>query len=272
MRLYIMSDLEGVAGVINGADYLYPTGRYYDLARRLLTAEVNAAIEGFAEAGFGEFLVADGHGAGAINIELLDARARLARGWAPGAYPFGLDASFDAIAWVGQHAKAGTPCSHLTHTGWWNVKDQQLNGISIGEFGEMAFCAGELGVPVIFGSGEKAFGEEVKALTPWAHTVAVLEGINPEKGDDLDGEAYEKFHEAAVHLTPAKSRELIRAAALEAGRHFAASPGDFKPLTLDPPYELVVYTRAYKGAPAGETRTSDDKSIIRMFQRQVLGK
>ena len=54
-RLFIMTDLEGVAGVISGKDYLYPTGRYYETARRLLTEEVNAAIAGFAAAGFDDF-------------------------------------------------------------------------------------------------------------------------------------------------------------------------------------------------------------------------
>lgn len=44
-----MTDLEGVAGVINGSDWLCPTGRYYEVARRLLTQEVNAAIRAFAK-------------------------------------------------------------------------------------------------------------------------------------------------------------------------------------------------------------------------------
>jgi D-aminopeptidase len=33
MKLFIMTELEGVAGVINGSDWLYPTGRYYETAR-----------------------------------------------------------------------------------------------------------------------------------------------------------------------------------------------------------------------------------------------
>src|SRR5687768_6227594 len=123
LNLFVMTDLEGVAGVINGRDYLGPSGRYYETARRLLTLEVNAAIEGFAVTGFEGFLVVDGHGEGAINIELLDSRARLARGIPTGSTaphgPWGLNDSFDAMAVVGQHAKAGTPLSHLTHTGWW---------------------------------------------------------------------------------------------------------------------------------------------------------
>lgn len=272
MRLFIMTDLEGVAGVTNGPDYLYPTGRYYDLAKRLLTDEVNAAIAGFAEAGFDDFLVADGHGAGGISASHLDERARYARGWAPGAYPFNLDESFDAIVWVGQHAKSGTPYSHLTHSDWWTVLDISLNGISVGEFGLLAFCAGELGVPVIFGSGETAFCKEVTSLTPWAHTVSVLEGVHPETGDDLSGEAYERFHEAAIHLAPAKANAVIREGALKAGKAFVASPSDFKVLQLDAPYELVQKMRPRKDKPADESRVTHETSIISLIQRHILGK
>ena len=66
-----MTDLEGVAGVINFDDYCTPKGRYYEVARELLTKEVNAAIERLLEAGADEFLVVDGHGYGGINPLLL---------------------------------------------------------------------------------------------------------------------------------------------------------------------------------------------------------
>ena len=45
MKVFLMTDLEAVAGVINFLDWCYPTGRYYDQAKELLTLEANAAIE-----------------------------------------------------------------------------------------------------------------------------------------------------------------------------------------------------------------------------------
>ena len=54
MRVYIETDLEGVAGVRNFEDWASPGGRYYDLARELLTLEINAAIEGLPP--FGNFM------------------------------------------------------------------------------------------------------------------------------------------------------------------------------------------------------------------------
>jgi len=77
--VYIMTDLEGVACVLDFENWCTPDSRYHEMAREFLTLEVNAAIEGFAQGGATEFLVADGHGHGAIHPKLLDPRARLAR-------------------------------------------------------------------------------------------------------------------------------------------------------------------------------------------------
>lgn len=265
MKLFIMTDLEGVAGVVNGRDYLTHQGRYYEIARRLLTQEINAAIEGFAQGGFDEFLVCDGHGAGAVNIELLDERAKYQRGWGPEAYPFGMDVTFDACAYVGQHAKAGTPFSHLTHTGWWNIRDQTINGISIGEYGEGCLCAGELGIPVIFAAGEQALCDEAIALTPWVTTAAVLQGACPGEGYELSGEDYEMFHVGAIHLQPKAACQLIQTKANEAAKRFVASKADFKLLTLQPPYKLERFHRAYKGAAALVVHASHESSVIALF-------
>ena len=43
-KIYIMTDLEGVAGVRDSATWCLPDGKFYDEARKLLTLEVNAAI------------------------------------------------------------------------------------------------------------------------------------------------------------------------------------------------------------------------------------
>jgi D-amino peptidase len=255
MKLFLMTDLEGVAGVIDGENWLYPGDRCYDVARRLLTREVNAAIRGFVEGGFSDILVCDGHGAGAIDIERLDPRARLIRGWDKGErragnWPFGLDASFDAVAFVGQHAKAGTAYSHITHTGWFNICDLTVNGLSVGEYGQLALVAGEMGVPVVFASGEKALCEEVAALTPWVVTAAVLEGTIGGTGDELSGEAYERFHYGAIHLQPRAARQLIHDRALTAARLFDTHRDRFEPLKMEPPFRLVCSVRRYKGRPA----------------------
>ena len=50
-RLLLIVDMEGVAGVDKLSQITAGTAGY-EAARRLLTAETNAAIAGFAEAGF----------------------------------------------------------------------------------------------------------------------------------------------------------------------------------------------------------------------------
>ena len=64
--VYMMTDLEGVAGVVSFEDQAFASGRYYDQAKRLVTAEVNAAVEGLLDAGIEDVLICDGHGAGGM--------------------------------------------------------------------------------------------------------------------------------------------------------------------------------------------------------------
>lgn len=120
MKIMIITDMEGVAGVLNHDDWVVPDGQFFEKGQRFLTEEVNAAVDGFFKAGAGEVLVVDGHGDGGIDPELLDERALLKRDPGERIWPCGLDESYDSLAFVGQHAKAGTPYSHITHTQWFN--------------------------------------------------------------------------------------------------------------------------------------------------------
>ena len=105
MRIYLMTDLEGVAGVQNFELWTRPGCLFYLLARQLLTQEVNAAVEGFFAGGADSILVADGHGPGAVDVADLDPRVEYMRGW-PKSWPLGLEeGGYDFLAFVGQHAK-----------------------------------------------------------------------------------------------------------------------------------------------------------------------
>ena len=245
MKVYMMTDIEGVAGIINGADWVHPHSKYYEKGKEFLTKEVNAAIDGLFAAGATEVVVQDGHGSGAINIDLLDPRAKLQRGWDTslgGAYPFGLNESFDVQVYVGQHPKAGTPYGHLCHTGNMNVIDKSVNGLSIGEFGEGVLLASVYGVKTIFASGCLAFTKEAQSLVEGIVTVAVKEGVTPGSGDECDEQTYRNRNTGAIHLQPQKARELIREGAYNALMKYKENPESFKSVKLDPPYsKLVVY-------------------------------
>ncbi len=243
MKIFLMTDMEGVAGVLNFKDWVFPEGRYYNQGKRLLTQEVNAVIDGFCAAGATEVLVCDGHGYGGIDPELLDERAELLRGAPDPVWPFGLDRSCAALACVGQHAKAGTPFSHMTHTGSCNVIDRSVNGLSIGEYGNMALCAMELGIPAIFAAGEDAFAREAEALTPGVITVGVKRGLLADGLDSLSAEEYEEAKLSAIHLAPAKVRKLLRAGAFAAVRKLQENPKSFHHPALPPPYEVELRLR-----------------------------
>ncbi len=267
MKIAIMTDMEGVAGVLNHDDWVRPEGRFYLEGRRLLTMEVNAAVEGLADGGATEMVVIDGHGYGGIEPGLLDGRAQLLRGATSPAWPWGLDRTFAGLAFVGQHAKAGTPFSHITHTQWFDHIDMTVNGVSIGEYGQLALCAMELGVPTILACGEQALVEEAAALTPGVVGVAVKRGLLEDGLESLDAEAYRAAKLSALHIAPVRARQLIREGACSAMETLRANPSAFRYPALNPPYEMSVRLRADGKAPARSFRLTHPESLIALMNR-----
>lgn len=261
-KIYIMTDMEGVAGILNSADWCYSSGRHYELGKELLTREVNAAIEGFAAAGVAEFLVFDGHGNGGINPLILDPRAELLRGY-PAGYPYLLDNSFDAIVWIGQHAMSRTEYAHLAHTGSMAKFEYTVNGIPLGEFGQLAMCASELGVRSIFASGDLAFCNEARQLTPGIEAVEVKRGTRPGRGDECDAAQYAVRNLSAIHLHPDKARGLIRAGAERAV--LRARKDSFGIIPLKPPFEMIKKFRPHDGSPRATLQGAHASSVIALF-------
>lgn len=261
MKLYLMADLEGVAGVLDFQEWVVPGQHHYQEARELATLEVNAAVDGFFEGGVTEILVADGHGPGALDIRLLDSRVDLLRGWGGERWPRRLDRSFDALAFVGQHAKEGTECAHLAHTLSLAYIDLSINGVSVGEFGALVMCASELGIPTIFASGDAALTREAAALVPGVETVEVKRGLNPGTGDDLAEKDYARFTSSAIHLHPTRARQLIRSGARRAVCRMKME--SFGLIALRPPFEVTRRLRPNGERPEGiETRTTHLTSVI----------
>jgi len=218
VKIFILTDLEGVAGVYTFEDYVVVEGRCYEKARRFLTNEVNACVQGAFEAGATEILVFDGHGVGGINIEAVDPRVRMLQ---PSA-EFLIDDSYQAMMVVGQHSKAATAKGHLCHSfSYTEMIDLWLNGISMGELGLRMALAGSFGVPTIFVSGDSAACEEALALVGEIITAPVKEGLG---------------RQAAIHLPPPRAAELIRRRAVEAVRNRDRIP----PLGIQPPFELKI--------------------------------
>ncbi len=257
MRVWMMTDMEGVCGVVDHDNWVTPEGRYYDAGKELLTMEVNAAVDGFVEAGATEVVVVDGHGYGGINPLALDSRALYCRMY-PGRHPFLLDEGFDVAAWIGQHPKAGTEYAHIAHTGWFDVLDFKINGISVGEFGELAMCAELLGTQSILCCGDEAFAREAAALVPGIETVATKRGLTPGTGDECDTTEYRARNLSAVHLSPERAQALIREGAYNALTRFNSDRSSFGEINIKPPFEKVVKVRQDGDSPARILRAVGD--------------
>lgn len=78
-KIFVSADIEGVGHAV-GKESLTPGQYDFERARRFMTAEVNAAIEGCLEAGAGAIVVTDGHG-NCLNLipEELNEAAELVR-------------------------------------------------------------------------------------------------------------------------------------------------------------------------------------------------
>lgn len=263
MRILMITDMEGVSGVKNATEWLKPGDRCYEAGCRLLTREVNAAVDGFFAGGAKYVQVVDGHGAGGIDIELLDERVEYARGG-----PDGIDSSYTGIAFVGQHAKASTEYAHLAHTQCFQYIDLSVNGVSIGEFGQTALCGSELGVPVFFASGDLAFTAEAQALVPGITICAVKRGVTRGTGEDCTTSEYEARNAGAVHIAPARVNQIIRQSAEDAIRKLAKKRPPLVP--LQPPFEAITILRPDKhGDPKRTYRTHHATSVIALMNEPL---
>ena len=223
LKVFISVDMEGITGVANWED-VSRTGKDYDYFRKIMTEEANAAVEGALEAGATEILVRDSHSS-ARNIlpERLNKNARLLRDWSGGGFKImmeGMDGTFDAVVFIGYHAKAGTPNAILEHTMSGKVTDVSINGISLPEAGINALIAGYYNVPVVFLSGDLAICKQAKKLLGEIETVAVKEGIG----------------NSALNLHPEAARKKIR----EGVKKALINRTRFRPYKLVPPYTLVL--------------------------------
>jgi D-amino peptidase len=257
LKIFISVDMEGLAGVVGGGE-VGSNHPDYGHFRTIMAGETNAAIEGALAAGAAEILVRDSHGA-KQNLLPGDvhARARLLRGQSTGPKNMmeGIDKSFDAVVFIGYHAKAGTPNAILEHTSNGNVIDFSVNGVSLPEGGYNAVVAGLSGVPVVFASGDKALVDQLRGLLGPIEAVAVKEEIN----------------DAVISMSPADARGRIRSGVEAALRNRAK----FKPFTMPGPYTMVLKVRVdkrplYKGVERvspGELRFSspDFLEILNAF-------
>jgi D-amino peptidase len=241
VKVFIVSDMEGVAGIVK---WQQTDGtkekRAYHEGRELYTEEINAAVRGARTGGATEIVVMDCHGAGeewTFNSLIPD---KLDRGceyvvqndWTE--YIEFLEQGCDAALLVGMHAKAGTPDGVLSHTvsgqAWRELK---FNGVSVGETGINAALCGQWGCPVLMVTGDEAVCREAtELLGDGLTTVAVKKGLG-------------RF--SARQVPPLKARQMIEDGARSALRDLSVvepyEPGRPCEITVEftTPDRLVEY-------------------------------
>jgi D-amino peptidase len=228
MRVHVISDMEGVAGIVKheqivGGDVMYEEGR------RLYTEEINAAVRGAKAAGATEIVVMDHHGAGkgwsfnSLIPELIDPACEFVvqEEWTE--YTAFLEEGCDATLLVGMHARAGTPDGVMNHTvsgqRWQNLR---FNGVLVGETGINAALCGTWGCPVVLVTGDRATCAEARELLGGGlTTVAVKEGLG---------------RYSARQIPPQRARELIE----EGARKALGDLGAVEPYDPGKPCEIEV--------------------------------
>jgi D-amino peptidase len=171
--IFLITDAEGVGGVCR-QDQAEPSNREM---QQLLTAEINAAVQGFYDAGAGEVIVWDGHdGSQTLSTLTIHPRAKLVMG-ALGASML-MERKFSAVAIVGQHSKANVRGGIMAHSySSLGIQTMKLNGKDVGEIDVIAAMAGHFSTPIIMVSGDQAAVEEMRQIVPDAEFAAVKEGL-----------------------------------------------------------------------------------------------
>ncbi len=208
MRVFVVSDMEGVSGVVKW-EQVEGGEPLYEEARKLYTEEINAAVRGAKAAGATEIVVMDCHGAGkgwtfnSLVPELLDPDCEwvVQDEWTE--YTEFLEQGCDAALFIAMHAKAGTDRAVMSHTiSGRDFRDLRFNGVSVGETGINAALCGTWGCPVVLVTGDDvACREATDLLGPELVTVAVKRGLG---------------RHSARNLPPVRARALIESAAKEA--------------------------------------------------------
>lgn len=244
MRVFISSDIEGVAGVVSREETA-TAGFDWGRARERMTREVLAAVEGARSAGADGFVVADSHGSG-LNLipEMMPADVELVRAWPrPLLMMEGIDQGRFACAFLlGYHAGAGWGAGGLAHSFSSRlISGLAVNGRDMPEAGVSAAVAGQFGAPVALVSGDDACIAETTALLGPVETVTTKRTLG--------------LFSAAVRPPAAVEADLAAAAARAVARTGALAPWRLDgPLVVDVELKAAIMAETLAYLPVFERR------------------
>lgn len=216
MKVFLSTDMEGTAGIVDW-EQCVGDGPQAQAGRRLLLAEVNAAIEGAIEGGATQVVVNDSHST-MRNLppdELAGNASYISGSHKPLYMMQGLDDTFDACLFISYHGSVGAPAG-LSHTySPRAVVAARIDGTVTGEAGINALVAAHYGVPVVLVTGDDCACAEAAVLLAGVRAAVVKRHVS---------------RVAADSMHPVAARQLIR----EQARAAVAEAGEARPPLLDP--------------------------------------
>ena len=222
MKVLISADIEGISGIANVQELW---------ARKAITDDTNAAIEGALAAGATEIVVMDSHGLTKDNIlwDQLHPKASLIRGGpnTPLYFLEGLDENKDAVFLVGWHDKPGGR-GVRAHC-FFRHPFIKINDEVVGEGQIAAGLAGSYGVPIALVTGDDVVCADMRAFLGDVETAVVKRAID---------------HNVAECFSAEVARDRIRNAAQRAAERVA----NFEPFKFATPtvleFECVWHSHA----------------------------
>jgi D-amino peptidase len=179
VAILLAYDMEGISGL---DDWRMFDANFseYERGRELLTGDVNAVVDGLFAGGATRVDVVDFHGSGNdeadVLIDRMDPRAKhVERDTLFWEFDLVQAGAYDAIVVVGMHCKPGSG-GFAPHTCGYAM-EVSINGQTITEAEWQALLWGEVGVPLIFVSGDDQLAGDLSTL-PWIEYVAVKTAIN----------------------------------------------------------------------------------------------
>ncbi len=178
MKLFISSDIEGVAGISSWEEARKEIADYEYYARQM-SLETAAAAEAALKFS-AQVLVRDAHGtARNMKPDLFPEGVEFIRNWSgdPRRMMDGIDESFTACLMIGYHSEAGSggnPLAHSYRSAL--IYELRVNGELVSECEFNTMIAAYYGVPLLFLSGDESLCNKMKGKIPQLTTVATSVG------------------------------------------------------------------------------------------------
>jgi D-amino peptidase len=224
--IFVSIDMEGCATLVHWDEVRPSDSAPYQRARRLMTAEANAVIEGAYAGGAARVIINDSHSTMRnLMIEELDARATVVSGRVKRDFMLqGLSEECAAAFFIGYHGAIGDTRAVMGHTYSPRViYECRLNGEPVSELPINAAFAGHFGVPVALVSADATTLAEAARVLPWALAVETKQSIG-------------------YYAADCRSPQAVRADLRETSERAVRSLGAFEPLRLELPLDMEIDT------------------------------